>query len=122
MPLVFKNIEFDQAESDIKEDMKPILDEVALFLVDHPTFKLEISGHTDAAGDSEFNLALSQDRADAIRKYIEEQGNIARGRIESFGFGSTKPLREEKTEDDRRINRRVEFRVIKPEKVDRNGR
>ncbi|MER2996051.1 OmpA family protein [Pontibacter populi] len=122
VPLVFRNIEFDQNQSDIKDEMKPILDEVALFLVDHPTFKLEISGHTDAAGDPEFNLALSQDRADAIRKYIEEQGNIARGRIESFGFGNTKPLREEKTEDDRRINRRVEFKVIKPEKADRNGR
>ncbi|MBJ6117000.1 OmpA family protein [Pontibacter sp. BT310] len=122
VPMVFRNIEFDQAQSDIKEEMKPILDEVALFLVDHPTFKLEISGHTDAAGNPEFNLALSQDRADAIRKYIEEKGNIARGRIESFGFGSTKPLREEKTEDDRRINRRVEFKVIKPEKLDRNGR
>ncbi|WP_162428615.1 OmpA family protein [Pontibacter pudoricolor] len=122
VPMVFRNIEFDQAQSDIKEEMKPILDEVALFLIDHPTFKLEISGHTDAAGNPEFNLALSQDRADAIRKYIEEQGNIGHGRIESFGFGSTKPLREEKTEDDRRINRRVEFKVIKPEKLDRNGR
>ncbi|MBC5773851.1 OmpA family protein [Pontibacter sp. KCTC 32443] len=122
VPLVFKNIEFDQNQSDIKEDMKPILDEVALFLLDHPTYRLEISGHTDGAGDPEFNLTLSQDRADAIRKYIEQEGNIARGRIESYGFGSSKPLREEKNEDDRRINRRVEFKLIKPEKVDRGGR
>ncbi len=122
VPMVFKNIEFDQNMSDIKEDMKPILNEVALFLLDHPTYQLEISGHTDAAGDPDFNKSLSQDRADAIRYYIEQQGNIKEGRIVSIGYGSSKPLREEKTQEDRRINRRVEFRLIKPEKVDRGAR
>lgn len=114
IPMVFKNIEFDQNRADIKEDMKPILDEVALFLLDHPTYRLEISGHTDAAGDPDFNLALSLDRAEAIRRYIESQANITQGRIDAYGFGSTKPLREEKTQEDRRINRRVEFKLIKP--------
>ncbi|MEJ8758185.1 OmpA family protein [Pontibacter sp. H259] len=122
VPMVFKNIEFDQNQSDIKEDMKPILDEVALFLLDHPTYRLEISGHTDGAGDLQFNLELSQDRAEAIKDYIEEKGNLPEGRVEAYGFGSSKPLREEKTQEDRQINRRVEFRLIKPEKVDRKGR
>ena len=119
VPMVFRNIEFDQNQAEIKEEMKPILDEVALFLIDHPTYRLEISGHTDAAGNPEFNLALSQDRANAIRLYLEAQGNINDGRIDAYGFGSTKPLREEKTQEDRRINRRVEFRLIKPEKTER---
>jgi len=122
VPMVFKNIEFDQNQSDIKEDMKPILDEVALFLLDHPTYRLEISGHTDGAGDLQFNLELSQDRAQAIKDYIVEKGNLPHGRVEAYGFGSSKPLREEKTQEDRQINRRVEFRLIKPEKVDRKGR
>ncbi|WP_439881553.1 OmpA family protein [Pontibacter sp. MBLB2868] len=122
IPMVFENIEFDQNQSDIKEGMKPILDEVALFLVDHPTFRLEIAGHTDAAGDPDFNLSLSQDRAYAIRRYIENKAKLQPGRIEAIGYGNTKPLRKEKTEEDRRANRRVEFRLIKPAKPERGFR
>ncbi|PRY13102.1 outer membrane protein OmpA-like peptidoglycan-associated protein [Pontibacter ummariensis] len=118
IPLVFKNIEFDQNQSSIKEDMKPVLDEVALFLMDHPTYRLQIAGYTDGFGDPNFNLSLSQDRADAIKRYIERQIGIpgTDSRVEAIGYGSTRPLREEKTEEDRRINRRVEFKIIKPDK------
>ena len=116
VPMVFQNIEFEPNQSDISEGMKPILDEVALFMIDHPTYRLEIAGHTDSFGDPDFNLSLSQDRADAIKRYIERQVNIPKGRIDAIGFGSRKPLREEKTEEDRRLNRRVEFTIIKPKK------
>ncbi|WP_242927723.1 OmpA family protein [Pontibacter vulgaris] len=119
IPIVFKNIEFDQNQSEIKDGMITILDEIALFLLENPGFKLEIAGHTDQAGDPEFNLALSQDRADAIKFYLAEKLQMPeQNRIESFGFGSSKPLREEKTEEDRQINRRVEFKLIKPEKAE----
>lgn len=113
IPLVFKNIEFDPMQSDITPEMEPILDEVAYFLIDHPTYLLEIAGHTDSAGDAEFNQVLSQDRADAIKRYIERKVNIGSDRIEAIGYGSSKPIREEQTEEDRRINRRVEFKIIK---------
>jgi flagellar motor protein MotB len=116
IPLVFQNIEFDQNESTIKEEMKPILDEVAIFMVDHPSYRLEIAGHTDGFGDPEFNLSLSQDRADAIKYYIERKVNITDERITAIGYGSRNPLREEKTEEDRRMNRRVEFTIIRPKK------
>lgn len=115
IPMVFSNIEFDQNQANIKPDMHAVLNQVALFLLDHPYFRLEISGHTDAAGNPEFNLSLSQDRADAIRSYIEKKINIPQGRIDAMGYGSSKPLREEKTQEDRQVNRRVEFRLIKPE-------
>lgn len=114
IPLVFQNIEFDQNMAEIKPDMEPILDEVAYFLIDHPTYRLEIAGHTDSAGDPEFNQTLSQDRAEAIRRYILNKVNIPGDRIDAIGYGSSKPLREEQTEEDRRINRRVEFIIIKP--------
>ncbi|GAB3828529.1 OmpA family protein [Pontibacter rugosus] len=116
IPLVFQNIEFDQNQSTIKAEMEPVLDEVAYFLIDHPTYRLEIAGHTDGAGDPDFNLSLSQDRADAIKRYIERKVNIEDSRIDAIGYGSRKPLRAEKTEEDRRINRRVEFIVTKPKK------
>ncbi|MDX5438491.1 MAG: OmpA family protein, partial [Pontibacter sp.] len=116
IPLVFQNIEFEPMQSDITPEMEPILDEVAYFMIDHPTYRLEIAGHTDSAGDPEFNLVLSQDRADAIKKYIEQKVNLEDSRIDAIGYGSRKPLREERNEEDRRINRRVEFTIIKPKR------
>ncbi|WP_240737392.1 OmpA family protein [Hymenobacter metallicola] len=115
LPLIFKNIEFDQDKANIRPAMHPILDRIALFMVDHPTFRLSIKGHTDSKGDPDFNESLSKDRAEAIRHYIEQKGKLKPNRIESMGYGSTQPLKEEITEEDARINRRVEFRLIKPD-------
>ena len=95
--------------------MYPTLDRIALFLVDHPTFRLSIAGHTDTRGDMDVNEKLSQDRAEEIRRYIERKGKLQPNRIESFGYGSSKPLKDEVTDEDARVNRRVEFRLIKPE-------
>jgi hypothetical protein len=115
LPLVFKNIEFDAGKANILSSMHSTLDRIALFLVDHPTFRLSISGHTDASGDSDVNEKLSQDRAESIRRYIEQKGKLKPNRIESMGYGSTQPLKPEATEEDARINRRVEFRLVKPD-------
>lgn len=115
LPLIFKNIEFDEGKADIKKNMEPILDRILLFLVDHPTFRLKIAGHTDGAGDPDFNMNLSQRRADSIKKYLETKGKLAEGRIDAIGYGSTEPLKEELTNEDRAINRRVEFKLLKPD-------
>ncbi|MGV3588979.1 MAG: OmpA family protein [Adhaeribacter sp.] len=114
LPLIFKNIEFEEKSAQVKPSMEGILDRIVLFLADHPDFKLKISGHTDTSGDPDFNLDLSQKRADAIKKYIMSKGKFTESRIEAWGYGSSEPLKEENTEEDRRINRRVEFKIIKP--------
>ena len=115
LPLIFKNIEFEKGKAGILAAMYPTLDRIALFLVDHPTFRLSIAGHTDTRGDMDVNEKLSQDRAEEIRRYIERKGKLQPNRIESFGYGSSKPLKDEVTDEDARVNRRVEFRLIKPE-------
>ncbi|WBA40242.1 OmpA family protein [Hymenobacter canadensis] len=115
LPLIFRNIEFDQDKSHIRASMQPILDRIALFMVDHPTFRLSITGHTDSKGDPDFNERLSQERAESIRRYIETKGKLKPNRIDSFGYGSTKPLKEEITDEDAKTNRRVEFRLIRPD-------
>jgi outer membrane protein OmpA-like peptidoglycan-associated protein len=115
LPLIFKNIEFEAGKSGIRPAMQPTLDRITLFLVDHPDFRLSIAGHTDGRGDPDVNEKLSQDRAEEIRRYIERKGKLKPERIESFGYGSSKPIKDELTEADARINRRVEFRLIKPE-------
>ncbi|WP_052430604.1 OmpA family protein [Hymenobacter sp. DG25B] len=116
IPMIFKNIEFDQDKASIRPSMYTVLDRIALFMVDHPTYRLSITGHTDSKGDPDFNEKLSQDRAEAIRRYIEQKGKLQPNRIDSFGYGSTRPLKQdEATEEDARTNRRVEFRLIRPD-------
>ncbi len=110
----FEHLEFENGKANILTDMEIDLDKVVNFLIDHPYFKLKISGHTDAQGDADANLRLSQKRADAIKKYIDEKGHIEENRIIAIGFGSQKPIVEEKNSDDRSLNRRVEFQIIKP--------
>jgi len=83
-------------------------------LVDHPEIKLVISGHTDGSGDPAANLKLSQARADAIKAYIIEKGNIESSRVEADGYGNQKPIiQQETSEADKKINRRVEFELIR---------
>ena len=110
----FKSIEFDLESAEIKPVMFYDLDKVSRFLLDNPDFKLRISGHTDSYGTPEYNLELSKARANAIMEYIIYFGNVPRARVEAEGYGSSMPIVEEITEDDRQLNRRVEFELYRP--------
>ncbi len=110
----FQTLEFDNNSSVIKTEMEVDLDKVVDFLVDHPYIKLKISGHTDGSGDPDANLKLSQARADAIKEYVMAKGQISADRIEAIGYGSSKPIVPENTDADKKINRRVEFELIRP--------
>jgi outer membrane protein OmpA-like peptidoglycan-associated protein len=109
--IAFQSLEFENGKADILPVMHSDLDRLANFMIDHPKLKLEISGHTDSQGDEESNLRLSQARADAIKAYLIYQFKIAASRIEARGYGSSKPIVEEKSEDERKLNRRVEFEI-----------
>ncbi|MFZ1808956.1 MAG: OmpA family protein [Cyclobacteriaceae bacterium] len=111
--IAFESLEFENGKADILEAMHRDLDKVANFLIDHPALGLRISGHTDSAGKEEANLKLSQDRADAIKRYLIEEFNIKDSRVEAIGYGSSKPIVEELTNKDRQLNRRVEFEIFK---------
>lgn len=110
--LAFKSLEFENGKADILEAMHQDLDRIANFLIDHPKYGLSISGHTDSQGNKDSNLRLSQARADAIKAYLVDQFKIDAERINAHGYGSEKPLVEEKTEEDKRLNRRVEFEIL----------
>ncbi|MCB0492881.1 MAG: OmpA family protein [Cyclobacteriaceae bacterium] len=111
--IAFESLEFENGKADILESMHKDLDKVANFLIDHPNLGLRISGHTDSAGKEESNLKLSQDRADAIRRYLLDAFNIKDSRVEAIGYGSSKPIVQELTNKDRQLNRRVEFEIFK---------
>ena len=69
---------------------------------------IELKGYTDTLGDSEKDLELSNERVDVVRSYLIDKGvNVKR--IKGLGYGGTKPLSKGKSEDERKLNRRVEF-------------
>jgi len=78
---------------------------------ENASYKLEINGHTDNKGDAVKNKELSQKRADAVKKYITTKG-ISENRMTANGFGDTQPIADNKTEEGKAKNRRVEFKVI----------
>lgn len=108
----FTTIEFKEGSWEILSSMYGDLDNVYNFLIDNPRFKLKIAGHTDRTGDHDFNLSLSQSRAEAIKNYLIADGQIDPKRISAIGYGSSKPIViDEKTDIDKRTNRRVEFEI-----------
>jgi len=109
--IAFQSLEFENGKANILPEMHADLDKIANFLIDHPTFKLVISGHTDSAGKEESNLKLSQARADAIKSYLSTQLPIDSKRITAIGYGSSKPIVEEITDEHKQLNRRVEFEI-----------
>lgn len=111
--LQFSKIEFENGKAALRPEMFEDLDKIVNFLLDNPDFKLKISGHTDSDGREEFNLDLSQQRANSIKEYITYFGNVNENRVEAIGFGSSKPIVEENTAADKAMNRRVEFEIYR---------
>ena len=111
----FSTIEFADGSAEILEAMYPDLDNVKKFLIDNPEIRLKISGHTDGKGNPNANLKLSRDRAISIKTYLLKGNFINSERIKAEGYGDTKPIiADEKTDEDRQMNRRVEFEIIAP--------
>jgi outer membrane protein OmpA-like peptidoglycan-associated protein len=111
--IAFKSLEFENGKADILPSMHSDMDKLANFMIDHPRFKLNISGHTDMQGKEDANLRLSQARADAIKAYLIYEYKIESSRIDAHGYGSSKPIVEEANDDHRKLNRRVEFDIVK---------
>ncbi len=111
--IAFASLEFENGKADILAAMHKDLDKLANFLIDHPELKLKISGHTDSAGKEEANLKLSQARADAIKRYLAFDFKIDESRVEAIGYGSSKPIVQEQTDEHKQFNRRVEFEIFK---------
>jgi outer membrane protein OmpA-like peptidoglycan-associated protein len=88
------------------------LNVVVGFLNDNPKIEIELEGHTDNRGDSKKNLVLSQQRVEVIKKYLVAKG-ISSKRIKGKGFGDTRPVATNDTEESRKLNRRVVFLILK---------
>jgi OmpA-OmpF porin, OOP family len=104
-------IQFDTAKATIKAVSFPILDEVVALMKARKDLKVGVYGHTDSVGADDMNLTLSKNRAASCVKYLVEHG-IPAGRLQSEGFGETKPITTNDTAEGRAKNRRTEFKVI----------
>ncbi|HEX7503505.1 MAG TPA: OmpA family protein, partial [Acidobacteriota bacterium] len=99
---------FDLNSAKIKAESKPVLEEVLGLLQSEPSWKLTIEGHTDSTGSSDFNQNLSLQRADSVKAYLVA-ARIDPGRLQTRGFGSSKPVADNASELGRAQNRRVEL-------------
>jgi len=83
-----------------------------MLLKENPDIKVEVGGHTDAVGSEIAKQKISEKRAESAKKYIMDKFNISGNRLMVKGYGSQKPIADNKTKEGRAKNRRVEFRVI----------
>ncbi len=102
------NVKFVTNKDEISPESLSELAAVAKQLATCPAIKTQVEGHTDSVGSDTTNLALSQKRADAVATYTSSQG-VAKERISAKGYGESKPLGDNATEEGRAKNRRVEF-------------
>jgi OOP family OmpA-OmpF porin len=109
--VVLNNIFFDVDQYVLKEASIPELQKMITFLQETPGIKVEIAGHTDNSGAAAYNRQLSQKRARAVYDYLTSHG-IDKTRLFPKGYGPDQPLASNDTEDGRKLNRRIEFKLI----------
>ena len=103
-----KHIKFEQGSANLLESSHEVLDEVIRILTTYSSFQLEIIGHTDATGEEETNLQLSQKRAQTCLEYLIAKG-VSAHRVKAIGKGESQPIADNTTPEGREKNRRVEF-------------
>ena len=106
------NVFFDFNKWALRSESFVELDRVVQMLKENPAIEIELSAHTDSKGSDEYNLTLSNNRAKSVTDYIISKG-IAAQRIILQGYGETKPVATNDTDEGRQQNRRVEFKILK---------
>ena len=109
--IVLRNVFFDYGKATLKPESFGELDRLLQLLKDFPKLKIAISGHTDNKGSKNINKPLSENRAKAVVDYLVKNG-IPADRLTFAGYADEQPVADNKTEDGRQMNRRVEFKVI----------
>jgi len=108
-----EKVYFEYDKAVIKEESYGVLDAVGLILRTNPDIvKIQIQGHTDDVGPSDYNKNLSEQRAEAVKQYLVEQVDIDAERLEAKGYGATMPLVPNNSDKNRAKNRRVEFKIL----------
>jgi outer membrane protein OmpA-like peptidoglycan-associated protein len=93
----------------IRPESTPTLDEIGTMLQNHPELRIAIEGHTDSDGEDAYNQTLSERRAAAVKKFLVEAYRLDASRMETAGFGESKPAADNATPEGKQQNRRVEL-------------
>lgn len=110
--VILNNLIFARGKAGIDPKSYSELDEVAQMMKENSRIEIQLEGHTDNVGSPKANLKLSEERVEAVKKYLVAQG-VNKNRIRTQAFGGTQPLRNEMTPEARAKNRRVEMRILK---------
>jgi outer membrane protein OmpA-like peptidoglycan-associated protein len=108
--IVLRGVNFDFDKSTIRPDARPVLDEAINILKNESGISVVAEGHTDSVGSDKYNQGLSQRRAKAVRDYLVN-GGVSSSRIETVGYGESRPVASNDTAEGRAQNRRTELRV-----------
>jgi outer membrane protein OmpA-like peptidoglycan-associated protein len=103
-------IQFENAKATIKPNSYKILNDIAKIFIENPTYIVEVQGHTDNVGKYDYNMDLSERRAQAVRTYLINQG-VPAERLTAHGYGPDRPIDDNNTKAGRAKNRRVEFNI-----------
>jgi outer membrane protein OmpA-like peptidoglycan-associated protein len=109
---ILQNIFFDVDKYDLKEKSVTELQKILRFLRENPVVRVEISGHTDNSGSAPYNLQLSEKRAQSVYNYLVANG-VEPGRLRPKGYGSSRALAANDSDEGRQKNRRIEFKILK---------
>ena len=110
--MTLSSLIFPQGKSTIDPKSFAELDEVSQMMKENSKMVIQLEGHTDNQGSSKANMELSEARVEAVKKYLVTKG-IGKDRIKTKAFGGSQPLKNEMTPEARKMNRRVEMRVLK---------
>ena len=105
-----QGIQFENGKAVIKKVSFPLLDKIAATFIENTNFIIEVQGHTDNVGKADYNLKLSDARANSVMKYLVKAG-VPQERMTAKGYGMDVPIADNKTKAGRAQNRRVEFAI-----------
>ena len=116
--IINEKVQFEFNKARILPESDSLLAEVAQVIKDNPQIKkLLVEGHASSEGADDYNLKLSQKRAQAVREHLIQKGGISEDMLASEGFGETRPIADNETDAGREKNRRVEFTITEQEVV-----
>lgn len=109
--IILRNIFFDFDKATLRPESKAELERIYQILIENPRMRIRIAGHTDSMGSDEYNQKLSENRAKAVYEYLIQRG-ISADRLSYIGYGESRPIDTNDTDEGRQNNRRVEIEIL----------
>lgn len=110
--IALKNVLFEQGKARLLPESYKELNKLVEMMIENPNIEIELAGHTDISGSAEANLVLSEERVNSVKKYLVSKG-VNEARITGKGYGGQFPIASNDSPLTRRLNRRVEFKIVK---------